>query len=900
MLLIGPPGSGKTARILERVERAIRGDRSAEVQLLVPTTSMKLHVLNVLARRRLMVPARTVKTMSELVREATPGAREAQGAVQERLLREAIERTAATAFGPQSGSAGLRQRVAALAGEFWAAGADSFQVEPAVRTRRQRAFLQVFRAYEESLASSGFVHHNQRIALAAARIRGEGLDTVRTVLVDGFDLFTRQQEELLEALAEQSEEIVVALPEGLPRYPLRQQRHELLPPSGDARCATEVVRAPTPRAEVLEIARRILASGRPLREHAVIVRAPETYDAILREVFESLRIPFRNWGRAPLAEHGVARHFARWLGAIEQGFPGEGVLAALASPLTPARCQARLDAFDFAVRERLPNAGLSFLLDVARKFPEQARLIESLRECETWPRRRCGAARWAEDCLRLAQRVQELAPPVDAASFQRTSDWREAVAASKALRRAVGDTASLPEFEGRRIDFGAFAEALHDTLRAASLSFRDQRYEVVHVLPALEARQWSVPVAFVCGLAEGWFPRHFSQDVLFDDEDRKQLQARGIEMRTTADRAASERFLFEIATTRASETLVLSYPLCDSLGKPLVRSGLLGESEARPAPWVRLGGPAAPESGRLAASLPPGLRPAVAACNEWFSVSGIQRFRQCPYLYFSGHTLRLRGRPPLPERRLDSAALGTIVHDTLERWNRERSGIGAILDERFRNWMEEHHLPDSFRTESRRAALKADLERFAREQGASLQAYVGSQAFFEVSKSLRIEALDTSPEVRCRIDRFDLDDSRGCVVTDYKYARPDRIKAMLKEHLEGEQLQLMLYLAALEQELQCEPSGMALCGLRGQTSFEGVAVDGTGGLKPLERDELRALIAAARSEAAGAIAGILEGTIAVLPRDKDFCGRFCSFGDMCRVRWQPTEAAGSETGAADR
>ena len=54
---------------------------------------------------------------------------------------------------------------------------------------------------------------------------------------------------------------------------------------------------------------------------------------------------------------------------------------------------------------------------------------------------------------------------------------------------------------------------------------------------------------------------------------------------------------------------------------------------------------------------------------------------------------------------------------------------------------------------------------------------------------------------------------------------------------------------------------------------------------------------AARAEAAGAVASILDGAISVLPRDEGYCGRFCEFGSVCRVKWKgsgnPDEVEGS-------
>jgi ATP-dependent helicase/DNAse subunit B len=88
----------------------------------------------------------------------------------------------------------------------------------------------------------------------------------------------------------------------------------------------------------------------------------------------------------------------------------------------------------------------------------------------------------------------------------------------------------------------------------------DHRRNVVHVLDVFEARQWELPVVFVCGLLEKQFPLHHPQDPIFPDDLRRLLQKTGVRVRTDAERDAEEKFLFELATARATSTLVLSYP----------------------------------------------------------------------------------------------------------------------------------------------------------------------------------------------------------------------------------------------------------------------------------------------------------------------------------------------------
>ena len=902
MVLIGPPGSGKTARILQSLETAIRAGRSHEVQFLVPTASMRNHMLNQLARRGLMVPARVVSTMSEYVRDLTAEVHEAGGVIEDRLLRQAIQASGEKALQSRSGSPRLRSRIANLIREFWAAGSDSYHVEPAARSRQQRGFVKVFREFESRLERGGLAHNNQRIAKAAARIRERGLAAVRTVYVDGFDIFTKQQEELLAALEEQSEEFIVAMPEGLPRYPAGKP--EPLPPRvEDGSIQKELVEAASPRAEVLEIARRILASNRPLHQHAIIVRSLEHYAGLVREVLESLHIPHRFWSGDSLASHGVTRHFVDWLRVIDSQFSAERALEAIGSPLSPVGADPATDKFDFAVREVLPGQGLEFLVKQARQSPRIRLLLQGLGPCQDWHRRRVGAKRWRRECLELLDKVQRLQPPVEPGSFQRTCDWRVALRARQALARAVEETAELPDFGGKkRPSLKAFTDALEDVLRNTALAVPDQRFDVVHVLPIAESRQWSIPVAYVCGLAEGWFPRSFAQDIFFDDQDRIELRERGLDLRTSGDRAQAERRLFEIASTRATRQLVLSYPLRDTRGKPLVRSSLIDDrsAEVGRSPLLRMGSPAPAWPAEPADSLPDSLLRAVAERNPQFSVSGIAAFRQCPYRFFSGTTLRLRGRPPQPEQRLDAMALGTVVHAAVDQWNRDCGQIGEILDHAFKAMLKELHLEETFRTERYRLALRSDLERFANSrQTIQMAVPDGMQSRFEEAAEFRIRSVGFQAVVKCRIDRYDVDQDLRCLVTDYKYARPNRVKELLKQHLEGEELQMLLYLAALEQQMAFEPTGMVLCGLRGETSFAGAAVGGGGGLVPISQDAMRSLLDTARREAAEAVGEVLAGGIAVRPRDRDFCSRFCEFGGICRVAWpQPSESGESKDSAA--
>ena len=90
MLLIGPPGSGKTHFVLTRLEAAIREGRVSLVKLIVPTASMAQHTLHTLARRGLVVPGEVVATMADFVAGLTPALKTPSAAVESWLLKRAI------------------------------------------------------------------------------------------------------------------------------------------------------------------------------------------------------------------------------------------------------------------------------------------------------------------------------------------------------------------------------------------------------------------------------------------------------------------------------------------------------------------------------------------------------------------------------------------------------------------------------------------------------------------------------------------------------------------------------------------------------------------------------------------------------------------------------------------
>ena len=120
-----------------------------------------------------------------------------------------------------------------------------------------------------------------------------------------------------------------------------------------------------------------------------------------------------------------------------------------------------------------------------------------------------------------------------------------------------------------------FWRSVKAVVRLKVLRLADGRRNVVHVLSAPEARQWVLPVVFVCGLVEKQFPQFHAQDPFFPEAARTRLNQAGIRVRTVAELEREERALFDSAVSRATHAdhaLLSGIPTasCTTLGKSMI------------------------------------------------------------------------------------------------------------------------------------------------------------------------------------------------------------------------------------------------------------------------------------------------------------------------------------------
>ncbi|PWU03949.1 MAG: hypothetical protein C5B51_17815, partial [Terriglobia bacterium] len=437
---------------------------------------------------------------------------------------------------------------------------------------------------------------------------------------------------------------------------------------------------------------------------------------------------------------------------------------------------------------------------------------------------------------------------------------------------------------GRLLPLDAFWRTVKSVLRLKPIRFEDRRRNVVHVLSAHEARQWALPVVFVCGMVEKQFPQIHRPDPFFPDSARRQLNTSGVRIRTAAEFEREERALFDSALAGATMLATLSYPEFDARGERNLPSLFLDDLFAepqqsravRPAPRRLFSAPAPP------AIVASDLLPLLLEKTRRVTPSGFDSYLQCPFQFFARHTLRLRPPPPRPEERLDQnyQLQGEIIHSVLAEWWNQPQEIGPLFHRVFQECCEESQIQPGYHTERLYNAMLENLERFAADKRwprAGYHSQTEMQFEFPLSDSVCVAG---------RIDRLDTAADGRAYIIDYKYS----VAKNVRERKHGNQLQAPLYVMAAEKAFGVRPLGMFFLGLKGSVEYAGWSETALLDGDPLPREWQLDV-----GERALRIVGeIQNGRIEPLPANPDHC-RFCDARDICRMEVSAalTEAEGA-------
>lgn len=880
-LIVGPPGSGKTTLVLDQLRAEIRGGNHG-VRLLVPTATLAQHLQNQVVRDGLLLRPRLIQTLSAFVRERFGEASEAPRAVVYLVVEEVVRRLRRPEFSAVADTPGFCASLARTMEEFASAGCRAAQLRASLPDAPlAAAFLAVYEEVERQLQARGMALRGWLLERAAERIEAEGAPGIGAIWLDGFHALPDPELRVIAALGRHTDLTLTATESDLTdatraRFAAMGFREETLPRSRPAP-AVALVKAANIEREAEEIARRICeqaAAGRPYREIGIVVRAAEAYVPVLRTALERFGIPARFYFDEPIERHPVERFLSGAVDAMLCGWEHSATLAVLRLAPRLADSDA-MDRLDFMVRDKLPASGLAALRETARECNAERiePLLDRLGALDEWRVLSLAPEDWAERLreLRLLFHASIAAP----ASHELALQWRSQAQALDLFEEAV-DEAALAAPEGaREITLESFWPTVKSVLRLKVLRLADHRRNVVHVLSAPEARQWVLPVMFVCGMVEKQFPQFHRQDPFFPDSARCALNRAGIRVRTVEEFEREERALFNAAVSRATLLTTLSYPEFDGRGERNLRSLFLEEflipeenaHTVRPAPLTSAMPPVNGARRRNVDSAD--LLEALRAKTARVSPTSLESYLQCPFQYFGRHTLRLKTRPLRAEARLDFMTQGGIIHEVLKGWYAEPEEISTLFARIYAQAVDEKRIPRSYRSERLRNLMLDDLRAFVADSSWPRQGW--TSRFEEPFAFPLAEGL----EISGKIDRLDVAADGRAYVFDYKYSNVQNTKNRRKSEL---LLQAPLYLMAAERCFGARPAGMFYIGLKGSVAYEGWSEEGLMEATSLPPDWLELTANRARAS----VAEIRSGRVQAAPAEPEKC-RFCECRDVCRV-----------------
>ncbi len=581
--------------------------------------------------------------------------------------------------------------------------------------------------------------------------------------------------------------------------------------------------------------RRLLDSGCPAAEIAVVVRSLSAGGPVLRSALAACAVPVDEERRLALAHTALGRAV---IGLARLALAPDAEAADLLALLRyPGRAAPdAVDALEAVLRRAGVRSATAALTHCGLAVPEVA------------------ALRAAAD---PAGELVELARGLLAAGRRGTAPILPAGEALDA--RALGVLAR--ELAAASAALGGLAEpdvlAMLATLAVPLPSPAPGGVRLAEPL-AIRARRFRA--VFVVGLNEGEFPLGGVDDPFLPDRLRRELaQASGLRLPLAGDRLDRERYLLYAAVSRADEWLRLSFRGSDEEGNRALASPFLEEIAERYVPdwtararrrrladvtWAAAEAPNERERRRAAAAAREGRDPVPAAPRELgagalahvrhtevVSANALESHLRCPVRWLVERQLGPARFEPEPE----PMARGSYLHAVLEQ---VFAGLGEPLGpaslpralERLEGAVAA--VPDHALAPGRpagvRAALiaglEADLRRYLEQEAADDDGFVPAHTELRFGiddvpgalPALQLGDAHGGVAVRGVIDRVDVDREGGrrAVVRDYKSGARRADQAVARWAEDGN-LQVALYMLAVRRLLGLEPVAGLYQPLRG-------------------------------------------------------------------------------------
>lgn len=386
---------------------------------------------------------------------------------------------------------------------------------------------------------------------------------------------------------------------------LQDYFHPVPKAQNQADAALDIIQCASRDVEIDATARRILLlcrKGYRFSDMVVLVRTSDLYNHIAERIFRMYHIPCFTDYRRPMVEHPAAEMISALLEVLYDRWAYEPLFRLLKTDLFPLERQD-IDALEnYCLAYGIQ--GRHWLQEEDWTYWKHSFIDEqqSLSPAEEEALRRINDIRRAVTCYIQPLFEQAARPQTVRTWCTILYDWLVKAGVPETLRQwkmdadEAGQTLEGKEHEqvwkqiivlldelvrlcgDEEMELEDFAHMVEDGLKDLKFSLIPPTLDHVTVTSVERGYTMHGKIVFICGLNDGIFPQHCSDEGLLSDVERQRLDALGITLGPGSRfRSFQEKFLFYLACTRASDQLILTYSLTDESGGSIEPSSWIGQ-----------------------------------------------------------------------------------------------------------------------------------------------------------------------------------------------------------------------------------------------------------------------------------------------------------------------------------
>ena len=608
IILSGPPGSGKTRRLIEYFNDARIHGNEDRMLFIVPDSSAREHLRDIIARNSppnvpVSFSDKGIHSLQSLI-----GSLAQRASASESHLRALIDKWIDTGqlnpdLHPILKSSGGKRKLAKSVWTLRSHGEtyENLKKLPPSAIDKDSPLLQGISLWESWLAETGKSDEQDVIEKAIAEIGSNAWDMV---LIDGFTEIKPLQWKLIGKLIDGIDNVAIAIdPEQYPSHELYDkfislgfvehklesgcrwencedlrwlvdvglwEIHACRPDSCPEKPSVEhlkIIRAANPAIEASQLARevaRCIEKGYEYSDMAILAPSLASISHVIGPEFSRHGIPIRFFINLPIVNTAPGIFVVQVLSLIIGDWDDEKVCELLSNPISGIPDKDAAKAIKFTCSKcRLgsPDAWLNWAKantsGITFEFLEKIHGLRSTKKV---------------DPVKFANEIISISAPAIRKTWKDFPDsligsegWALRAVESCLLNSSLVFTEIFPTSTPLKI-----AAFLKSELESAKGKPLDRRSNCVNAVTLLGSRTWGVKVAMVCGLSRNYFPHDPSRNPFLPDRLRIALDP---PLPKYDELKKREEALFRIAVTRASDKLILSWSDEDQSGSPQLPSG---------------------------------------------------------------------------------------------------------------------------------------------------------------------------------------------------------------------------------------------------------------------------------------------------------------------------------------